>query len=160
PFRAKKSEARMKNLILAFLLIIVALPPAVRGAAPDAKEAAALTNLKWRSIGPANMGGRVTDIVGIPGDPFTFYVGGANGGIFKTTNGGTTFKALFQDQAVLSVGAIALAPSDANVIWLGTGEGDPRNSASFGNGVYRSTDAGETWTHLGLAGSERIKRIR
>jgi photosystem II stability/assembly factor-like uncharacterized protein len=141
--------------------VILALLPAVAPSAPpEPNEAALLANLKWRSIGPANMGGRVTDIAGIPGDPSIFYVGAADGGIFKTTNGGTTFDALFQDQPVLSIGAIAIAPSDPNVIWAGTGEGDPRNSASFGNGVYRSTDAGKTWKHLGLADSERIKRIR
>jgi photosystem II stability/assembly factor-like uncharacterized protein len=123
-------------------------------------EAAALANLRWRSIGPANMGGRVTDIAGVPGDPYTYYVAGANGGIHKTTNGGVTFRGVFENQEVYSIGAIAIAPSDPNVLWVGTGEGDPRNSASFGNGVYRSTDAGETWKHLGLTDSEKIKRIR
>ncbi|HXG90812.1 MAG TPA: hypothetical protein VNN73_00390 [Blastocatellia bacterium] len=158
----------MKRLTLVYLLIASLMPLVTRTAAAQTpassstpqSEATALANLKWRSIGPANMGGRVTDIVGIPGDPYTFYVGAADGGIFKTTNGGTTFKPLFQDQPVLSIGAIAIAPSDSNVIYVGTGEGDPRNSASFGNGVYRSTDAGETWKHLGLADTERIKRIR
>jgi photosystem II stability/assembly factor-like uncharacterized protein len=154
----------MKKLLLACLVIAIATPIAALSSAlssaPPEGEAALLTNLRWRSIGPANMGGRVTDIVGLPGDPSTFYVGAADGGIFKTTNSGTTFKALFQDQAVLSIGAISIAPSDPNVLWVGTGEGDPRNSASFGNGVYRSTDAGETWTHLGLSDTERIKRIK
>ncbi len=154
----------MKRLFINALLFVVLLPLAgvARQENPTApaKEAAALAALHWRSIGPANMGGRVTDIVGVSGDPYTYYVGAADGGIFKTTNGGTTFKALFQDQATLSIGAIAIAPSDANVIYVGTGEGDPRNSASFGNGVYRSTDAGETWKYLGLADTERIKRIR
>jgi photosystem II stability/assembly factor-like uncharacterized protein len=122
-------------------------------------EVAVLKSLTWRSIGPANMGGRVTDIVGVPGNRDTFYVAGADGGVFKTTNGGVTFQELFTDQPVYSVGALAIAPSDHNVIWLGSGEGDPRNSASFGNGVYRSTDGGHTWQHLGLADTERIKRI-
>src|SRR5262245_57542793 len=150
----------MPKRIPAFVILV--LLPALAPSAPPAEpsEAAPLADLKWRSIGPANMGGRVTDIAGIPGDPYTFYIGAADGGIFKTANGGTTFEALFQDQPVLSIGAIAIAPSDPNVIWVGTGEGDPRNSASFGNGVYRSTDAGKTWKHLGLADSERIKRIR
>lgn len=125
-----------------------------------APEAAAIRKIAWRSIGPANMGGRVADIAGIPGDPKTFYVAPANGGLFKTTNGGVTFRSIFDAAEVASVGAIAIAPSDRNVIWVGTGEGDPRNSASFGNGVYRSMDGGDTWVHLGLADSERIKRIR
>lgn len=115
--------------------------------------------MKWRPIGPANMGGRVTDIAGIPGDPSTFYVAGADGGLFKTTNGGTTFTALFTDQKAYSIGAIAIAPSDKEVIWLGSGEGDPRNSIGYGNGVYRSLDGGKTWTHLGLDKTDRIKRI-
>ncbi|MEK6405943.1 MAG: hypothetical protein AABN34_03155 [Acidobacteriota bacterium] len=149
----------MKRLLL--ILVIAAITPiAVRSAAPEPNEAALLANLKWRSIGPANMGGRVTAIEGVAGDPYTFYVGGADGGIFKTINGGTTFKAIFDNQAVLSIGAITVAPSDPNVIWVGTGEGDPRNTASFGDGVYRSTDAGDTWKHLGLNETERIKRIK
>ncbi len=149
----------MKRLLL--ILVIAAMTPmAVRSAAPEPNEAAFLANLKWRSIGPANMGGRVTAIEGVAGDPYTFYVGGADGGIFKTTNGGTTFKPIFDNQAVLSIGAITVAPSDPNVIWVGTGEGDPRNTASFGDGVYRSTDAGDTWKHLGLNETERIKRIK
>ena len=118
-----------------------------------------MKNMTWRPIGPANMGGRVTDIDGIPGDPATFYVSGADGGLFKTTNGGVTFKPQFTDQRAYSVGALAIAPSDHNVLWLGSGEGDPRNSVGYGNGVYRSTDGGESWQHLGLEGTERIKRI-
>lgn len=150
----------MKRLIL-FLVVALMPPLAVHSATtPEPGEAALLANLKWRSIGPANMGGRVTAIEGVAGDPYTFYVGGADGGIFKTTNGGTTFKPIFDNQAVLSIGAITVAPSDSNVIWAGTGEGDPRNTASFGDGVYRSTDAGETWKHLGLNETERIKRIK
>jgi photosystem II stability/assembly factor-like uncharacterized protein len=152
-------EAYMKRLVL-ILLIATLTPIAVHSAAPEPNEATLLANLKWRSIGPANMGGRVTAIEGVAGDPYTFYVGGADGGIFKTTNGGTTFKPIFDNQAVLSIGAITVAPSDPNVIWVGTGEGDPRNTASFGDGVYRSTDAGDTWKHLGLNETERIKRIK
>jgi len=120
---------------------------------------AALSSLTWRAIGPANMGGRVTAVEGIPGVRDTFYIAGADGGIFKTTNAGVTFTALFTDQAVYSIGAVAVAPSDHNVIWVGTGEGDPRNTASFGDGVYRSDDAGHSWRHLGLDDTERIKRI-
>jgi photosystem II stability/assembly factor-like uncharacterized protein len=127
--------------------------------APPPAGTAALTALAWRPIGPANMGGRVTAIEGIPGVRDTFYVAGADGGIFKTTNAGVTFTALFTAQTTYSVGAVAVAPSDHNVLWVGTGEGDPRNSASFGDGVYRSEDAGRTWRHLGLSDSERIKRI-
>jgi photosystem II stability/assembly factor-like uncharacterized protein len=124
-----------------------------------APENAALRNLEWRSIGPANPGGRTTVVVGVPGNPDVFYVAGAAGGIFKTTNAGTTFTPIFDSQPVASIGAVAIARSNPDVLWVGTGEGDPRNNASFGNGVYRSTDAGATWTHVGLDDTERIKRI-
>ena len=119
----------------------------------------ALKSYKWRAIGPANMGGRVTDIDGIPGDPNTFYVSGADGGIFKTTNGGVNFKSIFEGQRAYSIGALTVAPSDNNVLWVGTGEGDPRNSVGYGVGVYRSVNAGKTWQYLGLKETERIKRI-
>ena len=119
----------------------------------------AMRAMNWRSIGPANMGGRVSAIVGVPGNRNIFWVGGANGGVWKTSNGGVTFEGQWQDENTYSVGALALAPSDHNVLWLGSGEGDPRNSVSYGDGVYRSTDGGATWTHLGLDDTERIKRI-
>src|ERR1041385_2445603 len=93
----------------------------------DAQQpnAAAMKLLKWRSVGPANQAGRVSVVAGIPGDPYTYYVAGANGGIIKTTNGGTTFKPIFDDQDVGSIGAIAIAPSDPNIIYVGTGEENP-----------------------------------
>lgn len=119
----------------------------------------AIKNMKWRAIGPANMGGRVTDIAGVPGDPATFYFGGADGGVFKTTNGGVTFEEIFTDQKAYSIGSITVSPSDPEVIWLGTGEGDPRNSVGYGWGVYRSLDGGKSWQHLGLEKTDRIKRI-
>ncbi len=148
------------------LLLVLTLTPAFFSPPPvlaqDARDpmSTALAQLEWRPLGPTNMGGRVSAIEGVAGDPRTFYVGGADGGVFRTRNGGTTFEALFTDQPVYSVGALAVAPSDPNVIWLGSGEGDPRNSSSYGNGVYRSTDGGDTWSYLGLDGTERIKRIR
>ncbi|TAK15574.1 MAG: hypothetical protein EPO35_06990 [Acidobacteria bacterium] len=125
----------------------------------DAPENAALRNLRWRGIGPANPGGRITVVAGLPGNTNTFYVAGAAGGIIKTTNGGTTWTPIFDDQPVASIGAISVANSNENILWVGTGEGDPRNSTSFGNGVYRSADAGRTWSYLGLEDTERIKRI-
>ena len=123
------------------------------------KKAELLQSYSWRAIGPANMGGRVTDIDGIPGDPSTFYVSGADGGIHKTTDGGVSFKPIFEKQRAYSIGALTIAPSDKNVLWVGTGEGDPRNSVGYGWGVYRSVDAWNTWSHLGLKNTERIKRI-
>lgn len=119
----------------------------------------AMQNMSWRPVGPANMGGRVTDIAAIPGDVNTWYMAGADGGIFRTTNGGVTFSAHFQNERVLSVGAIGLAPSNPKILYIGTGEGDPRNSTQYGNGVWRSDDGGDTWKHLGLDKTERIKRV-
>jgi len=161
-----------RAVILACLLVVtpisVALPAAVPAGAsygggpvlPQAVSSDALARLEWRSIGPAIMGGRTTDVAGIPGDALTFYWATATGGIFKTTNGGTTFEPIFDDIGIPSIGAIALAPTDVNVVYVGTGEGNPRNSASVGRGVYKSTDAGESWTLLGLEDSEKISRIR
>jgi hypothetical protein len=126
---------------------------------PLAPQAEALKLIKWRSLGPTNQAGRVSVVVGIPGDPYTYYVAGANGGIIKTVNGGTTFKPVFDDQDVGSIGAIAIAPSDPNVIYVGTGEENPRNNASIGDGMYKSVDAVDHWTHIGLDNSERIARI-
>lgn len=150
----------MRALILSFLAASPLLAQANRQpAAAPLNEADVLRKLAWRSIGPANNAGRISVVVGIPGDVSTYYVAGAAGGIAKTTNGGTTFRQIFDKQSVASVGAITIAPSDPNVIYVGTGEGNPRNSASFGDGVYKSTDAGNTWTHLGLGDTEKIARI-
>ncbi|MEQ9400999.1 MAG: hypothetical protein RJQ04_17660, partial [Longimicrobiales bacterium] len=135
-----------------------AVPASTTAQSADA-IAAAIDGLEWRHIGPINMGGRVSAIVGVAGDPTTFWVGGADGGVWKTTNGGVTFEHQWDDAATYSVGALAVAPSDRNVVWLGAGEADPRNSVSYGDGVYRSTDGGRSWTHLGLEATERIKRI-
>src|SRR5262245_27038628 len=114
----------------------------------------ALATLEWRSIGPANMGGRVADVEGVPGDPNIVYVASASGGLWKTTNGGTTWKPIFERQGTISIGDIALAPGNPSVIWVGTGESNVRNSVSFGDGVYKSTDGGTSWQHMGLKESE------
>ncbi len=118
-----------------------------------------LKTMKWRNIGPANMMGRVADVEGVAGVPEIVYVGSASGGVWKTTNAGVTWTPLFDEMDHLSIGDVALEPGNPDVIYVGTGEGNPRNSVSFGNGVYKSTDGGKTWKHLGMAGSERITRI-
>jgi len=115
--------------------------------------------LSWRNIGPANMSGRMTDVEGVPGDPAVVYVGSASGGVWKTVNAGTTWTPLFDKQPVLSIGDLALEPGNPEVVYVGTGEANVRNSVSFGNGVYKSTDGGKTWKHLGLADTRHISRI-
>jgi photosystem II stability/assembly factor-like uncharacterized protein len=122
-------------------------------------DSAALAAFRWRSIGPANMGGRVTDVEGIPSPSKTFFVATAAGGIWKTTNAGTTFRPVFDHERVISMGDIAIAPSDTMVVWAGTGEEDSRNSISPGGGIYKSTDGGLTWTLKGLIETQVIARI-
>jgi photosystem II stability/assembly factor-like uncharacterized protein len=116
-------------------------------------------HLSYRFIGPAGMGGRVTDVESIPGRPQVAYVGTGGGGLWKTTNAGVTWTPIFERQNTFSIGDLALDPQNPEVIWVGTGETNPRNSVSFGDGLYRSTDGGKTWTHMGLSGTERISRI-
>ncbi len=115
--------------------------------------------LKWRVVGPAVMGGRLDAVAGVPGDPNTIYLGHSSGGLYKTTDGGMTFDAIFDAGRTTSIGAIAVAPSNASVLYVGTGEGFPRNTAALGDGVYRSGDAGKTWRSCGLRGTQHIAKI-
>ena len=113
--------------------------------------------LQYRFIGPP--GNRVAAVVGVPGDPNVAYAGASSGGVWKTTDGGIHWKAVFDDQPAQSIGSIAIAPSDPNVIWVGTGETFIRSNVSLGDGIYKSTDAGKTWKNMGLAKTGRIGRI-
>ncbi len=113
--------------------------------------------LKWRHIGPE--GNRVTSVTGVPGDRTTYYAGAASGGLWKTTDGGNSWRPIFDDQPVSSIGALATAPSDRNVVWVGTGEPFIRSHISLGWGVWRSTDAGKSFTKMGLENTGRISRI-
>ncbi|MEO5762466.1 MAG: hypothetical protein ABIR28_09160, partial [Vicinamibacteria bacterium] len=103
--------------------------------------------LKYRLIGPF-VGGRAARATGIAGDPFTYYVATAAGGVWKSTDGGIQWKAIFDEMEISSIGSIAVAPSDPNVIYVGSGEANPRGNVAAGNGIYKSTDAGKTWTHV------------
>ncbi|MFC1640026.1 WD40/YVTN/BNR-like repeat-containing protein [Gemmatimonadota bacterium] len=113
--------------------------------------------LEYRHIGP--VGNRVSAVVGVPGDPNTYYFGAASGGVFKSLDGGVQWEPIFDDQEAASVGAIAIAPSNPNIVWVGTGESKVRSNISIGNGIYKSTDAGRTWTHMGLHETGRISRV-
>jgi photosystem II stability/assembly factor-like uncharacterized protein len=118
-----------------------------------------LKEFVWRSIGPANMGGRIDDIAVDEKNPSTFYLGFAGGGLWKTTNNGTTFTPIFDEYTISSIGDIALAPSDANVIYVGTGEPNNRQSSTFGGGVFKSTDGGKKFEYMGLKETQSIARI-
>jgi photosystem II stability/assembly factor-like uncharacterized protein len=122
-------------------------------------DSVTLAGFRWRNIGPANFGGRVADIAAIPSPSKTFYVATAGGGIWKTTNAGTTFKPIFDNQRVVSMGALAIAPSDTNQVWAGTGEQNSRNTIEPGMGIYKSTDGGKTWKLMGLEKTQHIGRI-
>jgi photosystem II stability/assembly factor-like uncharacterized protein len=151
---------------LKFARIVLALSlstPVVSSIAAERPSASPpglhLKGVSARAIGPANMGGRVSDLAVRADRPSTFYVALGTGGLMKTTNAGTTWGAVFEKEAVASIGAVALSPQNASIVWVGTGEANSRNSSSWGNGVYRSDDAGGSWKHLGLEATHNIGRI-
>jgi photosystem II stability/assembly factor-like uncharacterized protein len=138
-----------------------ATPPQQQQPSPEPVkvDSDTISGLDARSIGPAAMGGRVSALAAAwEGERLTVYVGSASGGVWKSANGGTTFKPVF-DRHTQSIGAVAVDPQNPKTIWVGTGESWVRNSVSVGDGVYRSTDGGETWAHLGLKDSERIASV-
>jgi photosystem II stability/assembly factor-like uncharacterized protein len=114
--------------------------------------------LRWRSIGPFR-GGRVNGVSGVPGQPNVFYMGSVGGGVWKTTNAGRTWLPIFDSQPIASIGAIGVAPSAPDTVYVGTGEADMRSQISYGNGMYKSTDAGKTWTHIGLDATRQIGKV-
>ncbi|HUS18630.1 MAG TPA: hypothetical protein VMZ25_03190 [Terriglobales bacterium] len=152
----KKSEKKSKTQSQS-----LAPKAETQAAAPGgpAMDAAMLKPLRARSIGPAVMSGRVSDLAFDMKDDGTFYVALGTGGVMKTGNNGASFSDIFAKEGVAAVGAVAVAPSDSKVIYVGTGEANDRNSVSWGNGVYRSADGGETWTNVGLKDSHAIARI-
>jgi photosystem II stability/assembly factor-like uncharacterized protein len=146
------------------LAVTVGFTATAGGQAPPRSAAAAapdlFAGLTFRNIGPATMGGRVDDLAVLDTNPAVFYVGTASGGLWKTTNSGTTWEVLFDDlDDAVSIGDVTIAPTDANLVWVGTGENNNRQSGSWGNGVYKSTDGGHTWKHMGLRESKHIARI-
>ncbi|MEZ5317840.1 MAG: hypothetical protein R2752_10605 [Vicinamibacterales bacterium] len=135
---------------------------AATGLAADAAQMgvppAAYSGLHWRMLGPFRSG-RTDAASGVPGRPYEFYFGAVNGGVWKTINAGRSWEPVFDDQPVASIGALAVAPSKPDVVYVGTGESTLRDSMSYGNGMYRSTDAGHTWTHVGLDDTQHIVRV-
>ncbi len=154
PAHAGRPIAAARNALFVWLSLVL-VPLSARAQAPSGP----FRDLTFRSIGPAVMGGRIHDVAALPGDPSTVYIASATGGLWKSTNHGTTWTPIFDHQATSTFGVIAIAPSDSDVLWAGTGEQNNRQSSSWGDGVYRSTDAGATWTHVGLDSTRAIGRI-
>ena len=136
--------------------------PAAKAAEPKAEEAvheSVIKNIRWRPVGPAIMSGRVSGVAVVEKEPHIFYVATASGGLWKTINNGTTFEPQFNHESTVSIGDVAVSQSDPNVVWVGTGESNNRNSSSWGDGVYKSADGGRTWTNMGLKDTLHIGRI-
>jgi photosystem II stability/assembly factor-like uncharacterized protein len=161
--RVVMSKSNVSRVVFTLLILSLLLPFHALAKADDTaanhKAPDVFAHLKFRNLGPTVAGGRVTAVAGIPGDPNIYYVAGAAGGVFKTTDGGRTWKAIFEHEGTASIGAIAIAPSNANFIWVGTGEGNIRNDVTDGKGVYFSPDAGHSWQFMGLAGTQQISSI-
>jgi photosystem II stability/assembly factor-like uncharacterized protein len=176
----RKSQARKALVLFAALLVLAALPFAQQAKKPKVLQstnpelrlkgfeeykalqaASKFKDLKWQFIGPTNISGRVTDVavVAPKGKNYTIYVASASGGVWKTENEGTTWSPIFENMVTAAVGDIALAPSDQNCVWVGTGEHNIFRSSQSGIGVFKSADGGKTWAHMGLADTNTIARI-
>ena len=133
------------QILLAVVFVLTALPV---GHTQNGNSSAnsPLDKLHFREIGPATPSGRIDDFAVLESNPAVFYVASATGGLWKTTNQGTTFEAQFTNETTSSIGDVAIAPNDANLVWVGTGENNNRQSSSWGDGIYKSTDGGANWT--------------
>ena len=158
-----------RALALVFLPLLVLATQAAPGTAQQERNDSTptlnaasnplLRGFRWRSIGPVGQGGRVDDIAVVESDPSIFYVGFATGGVWKTVNNGVTFTPIFDSYSTHSIGDLAVAPSNPDIVYVGTGEANNRQSSSFGNGMYKSTDGGQTFASIGLAESQSIARV-
>src|SRR5580700_8375967 len=145
-----------RALLASMAFVFVALGVAPLGA--QQFPANTYQELRWRSIGPFR-GGRTRAVAGVPGMPNLFYIGAVNGGVWKSDDYGRTWTPIFDSQPTQSIGAIAVAPSNPDIIYVASGEGLQRPDLSVGNGIYKSTDAGKTWTHLGLRDGQQIPAL-
>ena len=161
---APRAVAVLALLLFASVGLVAQRPTPTSSPAAPARVApptfeSAIANLRFREIGPATMGGRVNDIEVPLQDTRVIYAAMASGGILKSVNGGTSWETLFTDEVVSTVGDVAVAPSNPSIVWAGTGESNNRQSSSWGNGVYKSLDAGKTWKHMGLERTFAIARV-
>ncbi|HEX3465929.1 MAG TPA: hypothetical protein VHS78_17915 [Candidatus Elarobacter sp.] len=154
----KRLTPVLRIAVVSALLAVLAIPIATPAQTARAIDPSLYSGMRWRMIGPFR-GGRAVAVSGVAGDPRTFYFGAVGGGVWKTENAGRTWNPIMDSQPVASIGALAVAPSDPNTVYAGSGEADMRSDIQHGNGMYRSTDAGKTWTRTGLEDSRQIGRI-
>ena len=145
----------MKKLVQ-FTLLLVVLASLAQAQKLDMEK---LKGMKPRSIGPAGMSGRITAIDAVVANPDIIYAGAASGGVWKSTSGGVSWEPIFDKENTLAIGALAVQQDNPSVIWVGTGEGNPRNSLNGGYGIYKSLDAGKTWKLMGLEKTRHIHRV-
>jgi len=151
----------IRGVLVAIFFSMVAISAAGLPASPDTYshfDPKLFQELRWRSIGPFR-GGRALAVTGVSGQHEVFYFGAVGGGVWRTNDAGRTWNPIFDSQPIASIGAIAVAPSNPQVIYVGTGEADMRSDISYGNGMYKSTDGGKKWAHIGLEDSRQIARI-
>ena len=153
----------MKKLLKAAVAVSIALSCSPTYADKNDKDeifsSSTFKAMELRNIGPAYMSGRIADIAIDQNNPSTWYTAVGSGGVWKTTNAGTTWTPIFDDQPVYSIGDVTIAPSNSNIIWVGTGENNGGRHISFGDGVYKSVDGGQTWKNMGLSKSEHVSDI-
>lgn len=150
---------RLRLLLMATLSGLWMLPLSAQEENASPWKSSTFSGLQWREVGPATSSGRIADFAVVPHQPSTYYVAVASGGVWKTTNAGTTFSPIFDHQNSYSIGCVELDPNNANVVWVGTGENNNQRSVAYGDGVYKSLDGGKSWTHMGLKNSEHIGMI-
>lgn len=152
-----RSTTALLSVVILTLGLVSSSPALAQTAAGEIEEF--LQHYKWRQIGPANPGGRITDVEGVESNPSIVYVGAATGGLWKTVNAGITWEPIFDDQPNASIGDLAVSLSNPDILYVGTGEPNNRNSSPWGSGVFKSTNAGETWEFVGLKDTHHIGRI-
>ena len=159
PMPSRAPSRALAALAISVFASLMAIAAGAQAPRPFELDSVTLSGFRWRNVGPANTMGRVSDVAGIPSPSKTFFAAAAAGGIWKSINNGVTWRPVFDDQRVISMGMLAIAPSDTMQVWAGTGEPNSRNTISPGGGVFKSTDGGITWKAMGLEKTQSIGRI-